>query len=186
MSGECDPILVAGDDGEVLDESADGAVACVADGDGMTVRLDPESELGERLTWLAGHRGESPDALLADAIREQLDEMQTDGGRDRARFSPLASESEVSDAEWCAKYHVPASDCIFADGGGCPHDSTDEPPDKTAETTSADGGPTVRCPNGHEFDREEAASATFDGDEARWQCPDCGAWVEGPPPGGER
>lgn len=46
-----------------------------------------------------------------------------------------------------------------------------------------DGGE-VRCPNGHEFDRDDAASAFFDGTEARYQCPECGEWVEGPPPGG--
>ena len=54
-------------------ESNDSAVACVETGDGLTVHVDPESELGERLTWIAGHRGESPEALLADAIREHAD-----------------------------------------------------------------------------------------------------------------
>jgi predicted transcriptional regulator len=73
MTDECGPILVTGDGGEVLDETADGAVVCVEDGDGLTIHVDAESELGERLTWYAGHRGESPEALLADAIREQIE-----------------------------------------------------------------------------------------------------------------
>jgi hypothetical protein len=47
----------------------------------------------------------------------------------------------------------------------------------------ADGDGEIRCPNGHEFDRDEAASATFDGTTARYQCPSCGAWTDGPPPG---
>jgi hypothetical protein len=42
---------------------------------------------------------------------------------------------------------------------------------------------TIECPNGHEFDREDATAATFDGNEARYQCPECGAWTDGPPPG---
>lgn len=41
---------------------------------------------------------------------------------------------------------------------------------------------TITCPNGHEFETDEAA-ATFDGSEARYQCPGCGRWVRGPPPG---
>lgn len=43
-------------------------------------------------------------------------------------------------------------------------------------------GPTVRCPNGHEFDRDEARAMSFDGDTAVYQCPACGARTEGPPP----
>ena len=120
---DVDPILVAGDDGEILDATDDGAVVCVEESGGLAVHLDPESELGERLRWLAGHRGESPETLLADAIRERADEAR------------------------------------------------------------ADGGLTVRCPNGHEVGRESAAASTFDGDEAYWRCPECGEWVEGPPPG---
>ena len=69
---DVDPIIEAGDDGEILDETDDGAIACIEDGDGLTVRVDPESELGELLTWYAGHRGESPDDVLADAIRERI------------------------------------------------------------------------------------------------------------------
>jgi hypothetical protein len=41
----------------------------------------------------------------------------------------------------------------------------------------------MKCPNGHEFDRENAAAATFDGTTARYQCPSCGEWTRGPPPG---
>jgi hypothetical protein len=63
---DLDPIIEARDDGEVLDRSADGAIECVADGEGMTVRVAPDSELGERLARHAGHRGESPDELLDD------------------------------------------------------------------------------------------------------------------------
>ena len=48
---------------------------------------------------------------------------------------------------------------------------------------ATDGGPTVRCPNSHEFDRESAAEASFDGSTACYRCPACGEWVEGPPPG---
>lgn len=44
-------------------------------------------------------------------------------------------------------------------------------------------GLSVRCLNGHEFDLDAAASAFFDGDEARYQCPECGEWTRGPPPG---
>lgn len=44
-------------------------------------------------------------------------------------------------------------------------------------------GPTVECPNGHTFDRENARMATFDGDTALYQCPECGTTTEGPPPG---
>ena len=73
MSDECDPILVADDDGEVLDATDDGAVVCVEESDGLSVHVDPDSELGELLTWYAGHCGENPDDVLADAIREQLD-----------------------------------------------------------------------------------------------------------------
>lgn len=40
----------------------------------------------------------------------------------------------------------------------------------------------VTCPNGHEFDRENARMATFDGDVARYQCPECGKWTRGPLP----
>jgi hypothetical protein len=89
---ECDPIIEAGDDGEVLDRSADGAIECVADGEGMTVHVDPERELGERLAWHAGHRGESPDELLADAIREHLDR----GQRTAATVSPCAVRTATS------------------------------------------------------------------------------------------
>ena len=47
-----------------------------------------------------------------------------------------------------------------------------------------DGGGEIRCPDcGHGFDRDAAASAFFDGEEARYQCPECGRWSEGPPPG---
>ena len=73
MTDDVDPIVVAGDDGQVLDETDDGAVACIETSDGLTVHVDPESGLGERLTWIAGHRGENPEALLADAIRERVD-----------------------------------------------------------------------------------------------------------------
>lgn len=72
-----DPIRVAGDDGEVLDATDDGAIACVEDGDGLLVHVDPDSELGELLTWHAGHRAESPDDLLADAIEEFIASEQT-------------------------------------------------------------------------------------------------------------
>lgn len=123
-----DPIVVAGDDGEILDESADGAIECVEDddGEGMTVRVDPDTELGERIAWAAGHHGETPAEFVREAAQEFIDEQRGDGGQE----------------------------------------------------------PTVRCPNcGHEFGRDEATAASFDGDEARWQCPDCGEWTEGLPPG---
>jgi hypothetical protein len=44
------------------------------DGDGMTIELDADSELGKRIAWHAGHRGESPDEFLKEAVREQLDD----------------------------------------------------------------------------------------------------------------
>lgn len=65
-----DPILVAGDDGEVLDESADGPIECVEDDDGLLIHVDPDSELGEMLEREADHCSESADDLLAEAIQE--------------------------------------------------------------------------------------------------------------------
>lgn len=49
--------------------------------------------------------------------------------------------------------------------------------------SDGDGSSEIRCPNGHEFTRDEAAAASFDGDVARYQCSECGEWTEGPPPG---
>lgn len=72
MSDECDPIIEATDDGVIIDESEDGAIECVLDGDGMTVGLDPDTELVERIMWHAGHRGESPEEFLENAIEEEL------------------------------------------------------------------------------------------------------------------
>ena len=41
----------------------------------------------------------------------------------------------------------------------------------------------MRCSTcGERFGREAAAAATFDGDVARYVCPNCGRTVEGPPP----
>ncbi|EMA49273.1 hypothetical protein [Halococcus thailandensis] len=94
---DVDPIIVAGDDGMILDESSesegdratlnefgiiatdggapvgDGPVTCREDGDGLAIHVDPDSELGERLSWIAGHRGMSDDELLADAIQQFID-----------------------------------------------------------------------------------------------------------------
>ncbi|HET7323057.1 MAG TPA: hypothetical protein VFJ06_01870 [Halococcus sp.] len=43
---------------------------------------------------------------------------------------------------------------------------------------------TITCPNcGNEFDRDEALSSVFDGATALYQCPLCGTWTDGPPPG---
>jgi hypothetical protein len=44
------------------------------DGDGMTIEIDPESELGKRVAWHAGHNAEDPDEFLKEAVREQLDD----------------------------------------------------------------------------------------------------------------
>ena len=68
-----DPIRVAGDDGEVLDATDDGAIACVEDGDGLLVHVDPDSELGELLEREAVYCNESTDELLADAIQQFID-----------------------------------------------------------------------------------------------------------------
>lgn len=74
----------------------------------------------------AMHGGETPDAARGgDAARVAADggQRDTDGGHERACFGPLKSKSEVSDEQYCAKYIVPASECVFSDGdGGCPHD----------------------------------------------------------------
>lgn len=38
-------------------------------------------------------------------------------------FGPPKPKPEVGETEYCSKYIVPASECIFSDGdGGCPHD----------------------------------------------------------------
>jgi hypothetical protein len=44
------------------------------DGDGMDVHVDLDSELGKKLAWHAGHRGEDPEEFLKEAVREQLED----------------------------------------------------------------------------------------------------------------
>ena len=70
---DVDPIIVAGDDGEILDATDDGAIACIDDGDGLIVHVDPDSELGDLLEREAAHRIETADELLADAIQQFID-----------------------------------------------------------------------------------------------------------------
>lgn len=70
---DCPPIIEAPDDGEIIDRTDDGAIECVNDGDGMTVHVDTTTEFGEKLDWIAGHHGESPEEYLRQAIEEYAD-----------------------------------------------------------------------------------------------------------------
>lgn len=71
---DCDPIIEAGDQGEVLDRSDDGTIECVSDGDGITINIDTTTEFGKKLDWMAGHRGLSPEEYLQGAIEEYVEE----------------------------------------------------------------------------------------------------------------
>ena len=45
----------------------------------------------------------------------------------------------------------------------------------------------TNCPHcSAQYTETEARSTTFDGTDARWQCPNCGEWSRGPPLGGDR
>jgi hypothetical protein len=93
MSDECDPIIEAGDDGEVLaeidvppgaqvDRSADGSITSIVTPEGdWRLSVDTDTEFGEQLAWIAGHRGQSPEELLRETIEEFADKQRESDGR---------------------------------------------------------------------------------------------------------
>lgn len=88
MSDDCDPILVAGDEGEVLregaippgaqvDRSADGSITFVSTADGeCRIHVDTTTAFGGRLARIARKRGETPEECVLDAVREFIDEQR--------------------------------------------------------------------------------------------------------------
>lgn len=103
---------------EVLDRHAEACIDTgepIEDGD----RDDYVATLRERVRAVLGRddvatNGPMGADLLADG--------GTDGRQERANFGPLKPKSEVADADYCAQYLVPASECVLSDGETCPHD----------------------------------------------------------------
>lgn len=76
---DCDPIIEAGDQGEIIDRSDDGTIECAEDGDGgLIITIDETTEFGEKLAWHAGHRGASTAEFVEAAAREFVEEPSED------------------------------------------------------------------------------------------------------------
>ena len=150
---------------------------------GETVRCRHCSAEVDRADELAHHwYRDHDDELLEEELRAAIDE---DVRRQRAHRLPVDVLVTIPPATWeyvCERVGV---------------DPESTSPDEEADFLmnlldlefeyELEPRTVTECPNcSAKYTANEARSTMFDGTDARWQCPNCGEWSRGPPPGGDR